>query len=164
MFISAGSVFQASLGKELLSKVLRGHNPLDSSNDAIKYFSVLPIPGVVAAVFGVPALMIVGALPVENAGNSFLFWFIGDTLGMIFFATLLLVWAVEDSTSYTTSDIIRAAFSYVFLALVSLTVLTQAIIPVEWDLRIQSTTLFIAIWIAFKYGNRGRFSPLPSSL
>jgi len=153
--ISAGSVLQAFFGKELLSKVLKGHNPLDSANDAIKYFLTLPLPGVVAALVGVPALIIAGALPIENAGVSFLFWFIGDTLGMIFFASLLLVWAVEDNTRYSTSDILKALFSFVLLALVSLALLTHAIIPAGWELRVQTLTIIIAMWITFRYGNRG---------
>ncbi len=89
--VTAGSVIQAFPGKEVISRILKGHNPLDSANYAIKYFLTLPVPGVVAALIGVPALVVAGALSPDLAGNSFIFWCIGDTLGMIFFATLLLV-------------------------------------------------------------------------
>lgn len=155
ILISAGSLLEALAGKVLIEKVLKGKNPLDSMFDAIKYFSVLPVAGIVAPLAGFFALYITGQLPPADPLLFMFYWYIGDTLGMAFVATLLIVWAAEDETGYTTKDIWQATAAYLLLALISLLVLTHFLTPAEWDIRIQATTLLVAMWIAFKYGNKG---------
>ncbi len=155
IIIASGSLLQAMAGSFMIERVLKGNAPLDSLTNAAKYFIVLPVAAVISPTVAVLALNFSSVLPANFLFDFYIPWFIGDTLGMAFFATLLLVWATEDESSYSNKEVWQAVGAYLLLAGISITVLTHLIIPAEWDVRIQATTLLVAIWIAFKFGNRG---------
>jgi PAS domain S-box-containing protein len=91
--ISVGNTLEAVVGATLLRRV--GFRPaLDRVRDV---FALIVLAGVVStavsATNGVTTLWISGDVPSSSLGSDWLLWWIGDAMGALIVAPLLLVWS-----------------------------------------------------------------------
>jgi PAS domain S-box-containing protein len=93
LFISSGSTAAAWLGAWLLRRVPHFDHSLQTLRD---YLLLISLGGVVAcsvaALIGVMTLISTGIIQQEEIFTNLLYWWMGDTLGVILMTPLILVW------------------------------------------------------------------------
>lgn len=88
---SAASILQAGLGTWLTRHYVEVNNPLTDDRSILRFIALGgPISCIVSASFGVSTLLLQNIILLENLPLSWLTWWIGDTIGVVIFAPLLL--------------------------------------------------------------------------
>jgi PAS domain S-box-containing protein len=91
-FVIAGaSTAQAAIGGGVLRRLVGYPAALDSGSDLARFFGASPVLGAISATFSLVGLAILGAVPALDFGDSWFTWWIGDTLGVLFFLPLVMV-------------------------------------------------------------------------
>jgi PAS domain S-box-containing protein len=106
--ISVGNTLEAVVGTVLLQRV--GFRPqLDRVRDvlALVFLGAL-VSTTVAATNGVTALWVSGDVPGSSYGSEWLLWWIGDAMGDLIVAPLLLVWATAGSMRINRTKVLEA--------------------------------------------------------
>lgn len=90
--ISVGNTLEAALGATLLLRV--GFRPtLDRVRDVLALILLAAVAStMVSATNGVTTLWLTGTIPGSNYGSEWLLWWLGDAMGDLIVAPLLLVW------------------------------------------------------------------------
>jgi PAS domain S-box-containing protein len=117
--LAVGNTLEAVVGSELLRRV--GMRPaLDRVRDvlALVVFGAMVAP-LIAATNGVTALWL--ADQVDSFGSEWLLWWIGDAMGALIVAPLILVWSTNPSRLFDRRHLVEAAL--LLAALVGLSVL-----------------------------------------
>ncbi|MDE2165623.1 MAG: CHASE domain-containing protein [Alphaproteobacteria bacterium] len=91
LIIAAASTVQAAVGGGALRRLVGYPAPLDSGGDLARFFGVSPLLCTVAATLALGGLAIVGAVPMADFGGTWFTWWVGDTLGVLFFLPLVMV-------------------------------------------------------------------------
>ncbi|MBU6507313.1 MAG: CHASE domain-containing protein [Alphaproteobacteria bacterium] len=91
LIIAAASTIQSAIGGWSLRRLIGYPAPLDSGGDLARFFVVSPALCVVSATLALAGLAAVGVVGVANIGQSWFTWWIGDTLGVLFFLPLVMV-------------------------------------------------------------------------
>jgi diguanylate cyclase (GGDEF)-like protein/PAS domain S-box-containing protein len=88
---SAGSILQAGLGVWLTRRYVGADNPLTEDRSILRFITLGgPVSCIVSASLGISALFLLNAILPEDLPLSWLTWWIGDTIGVVIFAPLLL--------------------------------------------------------------------------
>jgi PAS domain S-box-containing protein len=106
--ISVGNTLEAVVGAVLLRRV--GFRPqMDRVRDVLALVFLAAVASTtVAATNGVTALWISGDVPGSSYGSEWLLWWIGDGMGDLIVAPLLLVWATTGSMSINRAKALEA--------------------------------------------------------
>lgn len=98
--IGLGAALQALAGASLIRRIVGFPNPLVREKD-ILVFLVLggPLSCLVNATWGVTTLFTGGAIPLSSFAYSWFTWWVGDTIGALIFAPLILVWTAGPDRS-----------------------------------------------------------------
>jgi two-component system, sensor histidine kinase len=91
MAVATTSVFQAWLGAQLITKVIKA--PLDLSSLKRNTQSLLvagPLCCIIGAAVGTSLLALNNVIPQHAVVNNFIMWWIGDSVGVVIFTPLLL--------------------------------------------------------------------------
>jgi diguanylate cyclase (GGDEF)-like protein/PAS domain S-box-containing protein len=88
---SIAATAQAALGAELTRRYVGPDNPLIDDNSILRFMTLAgPVSCVVSASVGVVTLFLKGAVTRNDIAAGWLTWWIGDTVGVLIFAPLLL--------------------------------------------------------------------------
>ena len=88
--IAAGSALQAFVGARLLRRVIGYPLALERGHDAIRFVATAAVTCLISATLATLQLVALKLVPAENAAFVWLTWWLGDTLGAILFAPMLL--------------------------------------------------------------------------
>ena len=91
LIIAAASAIQAGIGGWSLRRLIGYPASLDSGGDLARFFGVSPALCVVSASLALAGLAAIGAIHTADFGQSWFTWWIGDTLGVLFFLPLVMV-------------------------------------------------------------------------
>ena len=94
--IAAGSTFQALLGQRMVRWI--GGGPASKPWEGRRAASLAvggPIACITGATVGVGTLVLTGAIPPASAPYSWVTWYVGDTIGVVIFTPILLLWAAR---------------------------------------------------------------------
>ena len=89
--IAVASTVQSAIGGWSLRRLIGYPAPLDSGGDLARFFIVSPALCVISATLALSGLAAMGAIPGAALGQSWFTWWIGDTLGVLFFLPLVMV-------------------------------------------------------------------------
>ncbi|MGJ0486391.1 MAG: EAL domain-containing protein [Methylomicrobium sp.] len=88
---SVASILQAGLGTWLTRRYVGVKNPLTDDRSILQFIALGgPVSCIVSASFGVGILFVQNVILLDNLPLSWLTWWIGDTIGVVIFAPLLL--------------------------------------------------------------------------
>ncbi len=90
--IAAGSALQALVGARLLRGALSGADPFGRVRSVTLFAAATPLVGLLGASAGVGALAHAGLLRPALDGPAWLTWWIGDSVGLLIAAPLVLAW------------------------------------------------------------------------
>jgi len=92
--IAVGNTAEAVLGAWLIRRTKNFHLQLDRVRDVLVLLILAAVVStVVAATVGVTTLLIGGVIPVGRVAETWRAWWIGDAMGDLLVAPLILVWA-----------------------------------------------------------------------
>ncbi len=137
-FISLGAMAQVLFGFFLMRRFVSKNNFIETPSEVLRFtFVVAPVGCVIAPLVGTSALFGFGIIGSENFPFTAFTWWIGDTIGILFFTPLILaIFAGSDELSSLRKK--------------------QIILP--------SLALFVAIIALFGFSTSVRFKVLTSEL
>lgn len=150
-----GNTLEALAGVYFLKQFIGFRNPLDRIKDVVglAFFSVLIT--IIGATIGTMTLRLAGAMEWHEFGTIWLTWWIGDLLGVLAVAPLLLVWISIASLRFRKSEYIEGAGLFVWIVLVTWYVFSS-LPPVGAFHQALVYTIFpFTIWAALRFGQRG---------
>jgi integral membrane sensor domain MASE1 len=94
--VGAGAALQAVVGARLVRRFVGHPNLLDREQDVIR-FLVLggPVGCLVSASVGVATLCLAGVVAAADCLFHWWTWWVGDTIGVVIFAPLILLWTAD---------------------------------------------------------------------
>ncbi len=153
--LAIGNTLEALLAVITLKKLFNLHNKLDRVQDVIALIIISLVCTTIGASIGSTTLMILGFSQWQYFWPIWLTWWIGDLLGALVVAPLLLTWLSPNSIhtqrrKYIEGGILLISLAvitwYVFSSVPPIGVLHQAMIYVIFP---------FVIWAALRFGQRG---------
>ena len=153
--MALGNTLEALVGAFLLNRFFTFHTAIDRIQDVVGLATVSLFATTISATIGTATLMLTGMSDPDSFGPIWLTWWIGDLLGALVIAPILMVWASEttfrlDSRLRIEAGALIALLTlvtwYVFSNLPSASIYHQALIYLIFP--------FI-IWAALRFGQRG---------
>jgi signal transduction histidine kinase len=153
--LSLGNTLEAVAAFYCLDKLVRFHREIDRIRDVVGLVLVSLACTTIGATVGTTTLMLTGNGIWQNFGAIWFTWWIGDLLGALVVAPLLLTWASfskahANRRTYIEGGILLvlvAAFTwFVFSSLPPIGIFHQAMIYVIFP---------FVIWAALRFGQRG---------
>lgn len=95
--IASGSALQAWLGASLVDRYVGARGAFDRASSVAQFVAIGAASCLVAATLGAIALCGAGSAPWSVFGETWLTWWLGDVVGILVVAPLLLVWTVRES-------------------------------------------------------------------
>jgi signal transduction histidine kinase len=153
--MSIGNTLEAVAGVWVLSRFFDFHNSLDRIKDVTGLVLVSFFATMISATFGGITLSILDASLWANFGSIWITWWIGDLLGALVVAPLLLTWLTPP---WKTAAISRYLEGFtVFIVLSSLTWIVFSNTPPSgiFHMALLYVIFPVMIWIALRFGTRG---------
>jgi len=153
--IAFGNTLEALAGVYFLKQFVGFHNPIDRIKDVVGLALFSVSSTIIGATIGTMTLRLAGTVEWHGFGAIWLTWWIGDLLGALVIAPLLLVWITTAPLQYKKSTYIEGAgllvlivlvTCYVFSSQLPVGVLHQALIYVIFP---------FTIWAALRFSQRG---------
>ena len=153
--IALGNTLEALVGAYCLKRFVGFHNTMDRIQDVVGLALCSIFSTALGASIGSMTLLLTGGIVWQAVGNIWITWWIGDLLGALVVAPVLLVWATAPSYPATRRMIsegvvvlalLAAVTWYVFGSRAYAGVLHQAMIYVIFP---------FMIWTALRLGQRG---------
>ncbi len=91
LFIAFGNTLEALLGVYLMRRFIRLRNPLNQSQDVIKFAGIVIMMCLVPALIGPTALNVLGIIDWGIISTVFLTWWLGDMTGILMLAPFFLM-------------------------------------------------------------------------
>ncbi|WP_431688680.1 ATP-binding protein [Hahella sp. NBU794] len=99
--IGAGAALQSCLGRYLVIRFANYPGRLAELPEIIRFlFFAGPASCLSNALIGCSSLLLAGFIPAENYARSLGVWWIGDTIGVVVFTPLILVWGLQPRESW----------------------------------------------------------------
>ncbi|MPZ78168.1 MAG: PAS domain S-box protein, partial [Deltaproteobacteria bacterium] len=149
--IAAGNTFEAILGAALVSRFAHGPKLFDRTKDILKFILLAGVLATaVGATIGVITLNLGGFAHWNELSTIWLTWWLGDAVGNLTVAPLLLMWLTQPVLPVRSGQILEAAGLLVLLLLFStLLFLNEVLSGLEYF------ALVPLLWAALRFGRRG---------
>ena len=154
--IAAGNTLEAVVGAYALTRVPDFHRRLDSLRDVIALIVLAALLStMISATVGVASLYFAGLAPQANVAETWRTWWIGDAIGALLVAPLILVWAAPPRTPLLTRRLGEAALMVLGLLVASLIVFGFSVSPSGSPLGHAYVFFPLLMWAAIRFGQRG---------
>lgn len=142
---ASGNTLEALVGAYLVKRFISGDLPFDRTQDTLRFIllGALASP-LISATIGTASFCIYGS-DWSRSGQMWLTWWLGDAVGALIFAPLLLTWEKRNTLSL---DIRRLAEAVTLLALF----LLVEVIVFRLNLPLEYLIFPLLFWTAFRFG------------
>jgi signal transduction histidine kinase len=148
--IAVGNTLEAVIGTAMLVHLSGRDCTIDRLRTAFALMAVALTSTLVSASIGVGSLALMDIVDLFSAGRTFLAWWLGDVLGDLVVATLLLNWSARPRLSHGRSTLETGALILTTLGVASLAFSGETMHP----LRQPYLIFFPLIWAATRFGTR----------
>jgi PAS domain S-box-containing protein len=154
--IAAGNTFEAVSAVYLLRRFVGFRNPFYRAGDVLRYVLVTGcISTTIGATIGNLSLCLSGAAPWSNFVPLWLTWWLGDEVGALVVAPLLLTWMEGPVLRLTLRQGGEASLLLVSLVVVSDIVFGGLFFPKLAGYPLEHLLVPFLLWAAFAFGPRG---------
>jgi signal transduction histidine kinase len=110
----------------------------------------------VSATNGVAALVLGGVIPWSAYGSVWWVWWVGDAMGILVFAPLILSWAAQPRPNWHGARLVELGALFFGLLLASLVALGGVFVqpPTPSPFQLQFAVFPFIIWVGLRYGAR----------
>ena len=128
--IATGNTLEGLAGAYLVNRFANGQNAMRRPQDVFKFAGLAGILSTsISATFGVTSLALGGYASWANYGAIWLTWWLGDAVGAVVVAPLLMLWIAEPRVRWRWVQALEAAGLLVCLFLIGLIVFDGFLIP-----------------------------------
>ncbi|HMC55920.1 MAG TPA: MASE1 domain-containing protein [Gemmatimonadaceae bacterium] len=156
--IALGNTSEVLLGTWMLRRIPRFVNTLENIPSALGLIGFAGVLSpMVAATVGVVALHIGGSIDSSQARETWRAWWIGDMVGILLFAPVILVWSAPQLARFRThwSETIGLATAVVTVSLIMFFNGLRFVPSLSTPLHDVDLMLAVLIWAALRFGQRG---------
>lgn len=154
--IASGNTLEAVLGVYILRHFVKGFNhSLSRLGDVLGLIFVAVASTAVSATVGVSSLFLGSIVTVESFFQTWFAWWMGDALGDLVVAPLILVWSVSGAFKLSQRKILEGSLSILLLFVVSLVVFRGVFGINTEDLPLNYILYPVLALIAIRFGQRG---------
>ena len=114
-----GAVVQPIMGVYLIQHFIGREGPLYSIKSFLRFIAIIPIMCLFSASFGTSSLVLGGSAPWSKYTEIWLTWWLGDSIGTLATAPLLLVWWNNWRIKTTPVDVLETAAIFVGICVTS---------------------------------------------
>lgn len=154
--IAIGNTLEALTGAWLLRRYVGERSPFYRAPDVIRFtlFAGVISPAV-AATIGNLSLCCTAASPWSNFGSLWLTWWLGDGVGALVVAPLLLTWIDKPAPHWPARRWAEGALLLAALAMVALIVFRGLLFGRSVNYPLGHLTIPFLLWAALRFGPRG---------
>jgi PAS domain S-box-containing protein len=154
--IAAANTLEAVIGTFLLHRLVGFRNSLDRLRDVVGLVVLAAgVSTTVSATVGVASLCLGGVQPWSSYGGLWSVWWLGDAMGDVVVAPVLLSWAACPRLRWAPRQVAEAGALLLGLGAVSLAVFTGGGPQSPPGYRLEYTLFPFVIWAALRFGPRG---------
>ncbi len=153
--MALGNTLEALVGAFLLNRFFNFHTAIDRIQDVVGLATVSLFAATISATIGTATLILTGISGPDSLIPIWLTWWIGDLLGALVIAPILMVWASETTFKLDSRLRIEAGALIALLTLVTWYVFSN---PPSASIYHQALIYLIfpfVIWAALRFGQRG---------
>lgn len=157
--IASGNTLEAIAGMWLINRFANGRGAFQTPQGTFRFAALAAGPStMVAATFGATSLIVTGYASRADFGSIWVTWWLGDAIGDLLIAPLLLIWAGDWKWTWQPRRAAEAGLMFVILIAAGLAVFggvgadRTAKYPTEF------LCLPILLWAAFRFGRREAIS------
>jgi len=130
-------------------------NALASTRDVLSLILVGAVLGMaVTSSYGVAVLAVVGFVPWSAYGSVWWIWWVGDAMGVIVFAPLILSWATRPQPNGSRPRLVELCGIFGGLSIVSMVALSGALFHNPTPFQLQYAIFPFIIWVSLRFGLR----------
>lgn len=154
--IAGGNTAEALCAAFLVLRYTGVRVPLYRVRDVLKFAALAAVfSPLIAATIGSLSLCLSGAAVWERFGSLWLTWWLGDGVGALVVAPLLLSWGSKLKPNWDPKRLWEGGLLILTLALVAMIVFAGWFPTVEKSYPLEHLVFPIMIWAAFRFGQRG---------
>ncbi|HEX9085207.1 MAG TPA: MASE1 domain-containing protein, partial [Gemmatimonadaceae bacterium] len=154
--IATGNTLEAVVGAFALRQVPGFKVRLDSLRDVIALIVIAALlSSMISATIGVASLHYAGLAAQQNLAETWRTWWIGDAIGALLVAPLVLVWAATPRGNRSASRLLEAAVLVLALLAASLVVFIVSVSRGGGPLGQTYVFFPLLMWAAIRFGQRG---------
>jgi PAS domain S-box-containing protein len=153
--IAAGNTLEGLLGAYLVNRFANGCRAFDQPLTVFK-FAVLAamLSTTASATIGVTSLALGGSAIWADFGAIWLTWWLGDAVGALIVAPLLVLWSTKLRLSWSRAQSVEAALLLVILALICQVVFAGWLPSGVKNYPLTFLCIPPMVWAAFRFGQR----------
>jgi two-component system, cell cycle sensor histidine kinase and response regulator CckA len=149
--IAAGNTFEAILGAALVWRFANGPNAFEQTKNILKFALLAGILSTaVGATIGATTLSLAGLAPWDHFSTIWLTWWLGDAVGNLIVASLLVLWVTQPLLRIRPTQILEATGLLLALVLVG-----SSLFRAEIPSGLEYLALVPLLWGALRFGRRG---------
>jgi diguanylate cyclase (GGDEF)-like protein len=153
--IATGNTLEGLAGAYLVKQFAGGRNAMQRPQDVFKFAGLAGMLGTgISATFGVTSLALGGYASWANYGTIWSTWWLGDAVGAVIVAPLLLVWISEPHLRWRWTQCLEAVSLLVCVVLVGLIVFDGFLVSGTKSYPLEYLCVPFLIWAGFRYGQR----------
>lgn len=153
--IAVGNTLEALAGSWLVNRFAGGRKAFEHAQDVFKFSFLALSAAIAAATVGVTTLSIGGLADWANYGPIWLTWWLGDAVGALVAAPLLVLWITHPPLRWSRSEALEALALFGCLYLVGQTVFGGFIPLGRNNYPLEFLCLPLLVWAAFRLGPWG---------
>ncbi len=154
--ISIGNTLEALVGAYLLNRFVKFQKSLERVKDVLGLVVLAALfSTLVSATIGVLSLLLGGVITASAYGSTWIAWWVGDMLGALVVAPLLLVWSERLRTAIDLRRFFKAMIPVVILIAVSIPIFHGFLWAGIRPFMFAYIIFPILIWIALRFNQHG---------
>ena len=153
--IAAGNTLESLLAAWLVNQYANGRDAFDQARDIFKYILLAVVASpMVSATFGVTSLALSGFTIWADYWGIWSTWWLGDAVGALVVAPLMLIWAGSRSWRWEHRRVLEAGAVFACISLISFSTFNGGVTtPIGRYLRFLLYPS--ALWAAYRFGQGG---------
>ena len=151
--IAAGNTLEGVAAAALVTRFARGRAAFDHPADLFRFVLAAIVATALAASVGTASLVAAGLAPSPEAGSIWLTWWLGDALGTMLVAPLVMLWAREPRIAWPPRQALEAGGLLASVLIVSIGVFSGLPIGARQS-PVEFLIMPVLLWAAFRFGAR----------
>jgi diguanylate cyclase (GGDEF)-like protein len=152
--IATGNTLEGLIGAYLVVRFAGGRNAFDLTENVFRFSLLAGMFSAVSASFGVTSLALGGYASWSKFGIIWITWWLGDVVGAIVVAPLLILWIAQPRLRWRSSRLFEGFALFTLLLLISQVVFGGWLVSGTKNYPLEYLCIPVLLWAAFRFGQR----------